>query len=262
MKINDFGKLGMLVLVFCLFSFPSLAFAQEIPITISQKMKDLIFDGKWTFVIEWKGSSLNSMRGEDEPIYIRTAHYENYIYVLLDVISDRKIDNNDFSIVCMSTIADNSTESNVKQYCFKAGMGKNEARTLKWFNEQEKFIEIKNHNDLVSIGSISDENDYYTKIPHASYEYRIPLDLFGRYDKYDFFVGVYDSAISKSFTWPQILETDLTSEIPSSQKWGIIFSPDKSLPEFEIPLLMLFLSLFSIVIFTSKFSGLRFSSLR
>ncbi len=58
------------------------AFAQETMITKSDNMNDVIFDGKWTFYEEWKASALEIISTENGSIYLRTAHQDNFIYIL------------------------------------------------------------------------------------------------------------------------------------------------------------------------------------
>ena len=79
-----FGKFFFILLIL-VFYIP-VAYAQTIPITISSSMENVIFDGKWTFMREWKESSLNEIGTDAGPIYIRTAHWQNYVYVFIDAV--------------------------------------------------------------------------------------------------------------------------------------------------------------------------------
>ena len=42
-----------------------------------------------SFLSESKPTSLTKSKTEERIIHIRTAHYENFIYVLLDVLPDK-----------------------------------------------------------------------------------------------------------------------------------------------------------------------------
>ena len=229
--------------------FPS-AFAQEIPISISGAMDKVIFDGKWTFAKEWKNSSLDRL-GDD--IALRSAHQDNFIYIMFDVVQDKTFDNNkDSVIVCFDTKNDQNVTPDENDYCFMAKLGSNKPVTLQGSAESGEFEIIENHKDLIAIGGISDENDRYSKVPHTSYEFKIPLELLERKDIYGFYVGVFDFAESQTFTWPREIILDSNSDIPSPSKWGIIYSPDKSLPEYDLPILVLILGSISAIILSSK----------
>lgn len=210
-------------------------------------MNHVIFDGKWTFFKEWKESSLTDIQTEDSIIYIRTAHLENFLYVMIDAVADTTINNGtDEAAVCFNTLLDVNTTSN-NSYCFVLRLGDNVATTLIGFNATTQFETIDNHKDLVAIASASDQNDRYTKIPHGSYEFKIPLEILGRSDKYNFYVSIFDFEKSKTYTWPP----EINSGIPPIQNWGLLYSPDKSLPEYEIPTLILIFSIL-VAIFLSS----------
>ena len=88
-----------------IFAVP-LAHGQSIPITMSDKMNEVVFDGKWTFLKEWKASSLDSI-AESPSIYLRSAHQDNFIYILIDVVSDTSIDNQeDYTVICFQIITE------------------------------------------------------------------------------------------------------------------------------------------------------------
>jgi len=77
---------------------------------------------------------------------------------------------------------------------------------------------------------------------------------------YGFYVGVFDHSKSQTFTFPSEIDFE-NSDIPSPAKWGIIYSPDKSLPEYDLPILVLLLGTFSIILFSWKNKKLNLSYL-
>jgi len=125
--MND--KNGLVVFTLCfilLWSLIPFSYA-EIPITHSMRMNGVIFDGKWTFTTEWKASSLDRAG----PIYIRSAHLENYIYILLDVVSDTTIDKNkDSAMVCFDSENNQSPSPDDDDYCFFVKLADKEPITL------------------------------------------------------------------------------------------------------------------------------------
>ena len=64
---------------------------------------------------------------------------------------------------------------------------------------------------------------------------------------------------NKLYTWPPQNSTSLDiSKISSPDKWGQIVSPDKSLPEFPIPVITLVIG-FSLFIYMTRTKLIRFT---
>lgn len=233
------------LIVIVLLSF-HLAYAQTIPITISDSMKDIVFDGKWSFAKEWKESSLDTIETNSGSIYIRTSHHENYIYVMIDAVGITHFSkNSDRATICIDGKDDKSPVADSDDYCFVVTLGDKNPFVLQGGSDlgfNSNFKMISSLRDAIGIGGISDENDRYSPIPHQSYEFRIPTDLVGRSDRYGFYVSVYDSVSNKIYSWPSVSESS-PLKIPSPKIWGELISPDKSLPEFPYPLFTLILSL-------------------
>ena len=252
MSLESMKKCTIIELALCffilIFTIPSVH-AQSIPITFSSPMAEVVFDGKWTFRTEWKPTSLDTIKGG---IPLRTAHLDNFIYIFVDAVPDTSIDNDeDNAVVCFDAKNEQSSKPDSNDYCFIAKLSSNKAITLQGSEESGEFTVIKNHADLIAIGETSDENDRYSNVPHASYEFRIPIELLERTDVYGFYVGVYDHSKSQTFTWPSEINLE-NSDIPSPAKWGIIYSPDKSLPEYDLPILVLILGSLCVVLLSSK----------
>jgi len=256
--LGNIRKITPIVAITCcffvsVFALP-LAQAQSIPITKSEPMNDVIFDGKWTFFSEWKPTSLDNM-GDFNRIFIRTAHLDDFIYIMLDAVEDSTIDKNkDYAMVCFDSKNEQSVKPDSNDYCFKVQLGSDKALTYQGSDESGELKIIKNHANLIAIGQSSDEHDRYSKAPHASYEFRIPIELLERTDSYGFFIEVYDNSKTKTYTWPTEIESE-NSDTPSPAKWGLIYSPDKSLPEYDVPMLVLVIGIFSIILLSIKSRG-------
>ena len=228
------------ILVLIIFSsFPLVANA-DILITESERMELVNFDGKWSFEYEWKPTSSYELKTDEGTIHIRTAHYENFLYVLLDVIPDKTFSKGmDKSIICFENRDEDVQEKN--NFCFSSVLNISTGKTfqdggISFQNSNYKLI--KNLEGFIGIGGISDENDRYSKIPHVTYEYKIPIDSLGRSNVYGFYVYVLDHDSGNIYTWPEnVLEGN--KKIPHSEKWGTIISPDKTLPEFHLGLILL-----------------------
>jgi len=124
--INDKNGLVVFTLFFILlWSLIPFSYAQTIPITISGAMDKVIFDGRWTFTKEWKASSFDGTRAADlQPIYIRTAHQDNFIYILIDAEADTTINKNkDSAMVCFDSENNQSPSPDDDDYCFFCKIG-------------------------------------------------------------------------------------------------------------------------------------------
>ncbi len=236
-----------------LFGVASAYAFEPIPITISNAMDKIIFDGRWTHQTEWKASSLNTYFYNDTQIILRSAHQDNFVYIFLDPIYDNTLDKLDHAIVCFDTSNNKSDRADLGDYCFVTYLEGNDAFTYQGGSDSDEtnfFVKKSNPKGFVAKGAISDTNDRYTSVPHPSYEFRIPTDLIGRQSVYGFYFLVYDDGTKKTYTYPQNLDSE--NFVSSPDKWGEMYSPDKSLPEFGVPMLLLVFSIISVIILRMK----------
>ena len=228
-------------------------------ITKSNSMNDVVFDGKWTFYTEWKNTSYDLIKSDGvTEFHLRSAHQDNFVYFMIDVVSDEKANfGNDQAIICIDSKNNKSSFIDDDDYCFVVKLqelnffeklfGENYSYVVKGktysvnFDELEK-IELS---EFIGIGTMSDNEDRYSLVPHASYEYKIPIDLIGRSDSYGLYVAVYDADLDITYSWPKSIITE-SSQIPKPYDWGNLISPDKTLPEFNLGIVLL-LSIIPIV---------------
>ena len=226
-------------------------FAEEpIPTTYSEAMNEIIFDGKWTFTREWKESSLNSwILNDGSNLVLRTAHDGNYIYILVDYLSDVfKDKGTDRATVCFGDPNHNKI-ANENDYCFLVTLGDNSPIILQGGSPvaiSGNFKKISDSN-FVGVGAMSDKADRYTPVPHASYEFKIPVELIGRNNEYSFYLSVYDYHRNVMNTWPRDIILENNFAIPSPIYWGTFYSPDKSLPEFPLSISVLIITMIMII---------------
>jgi hypothetical protein len=189
-----------------------------------------LIDGGSTFGHEWKASTLDEFRFNDDDLVLRTAHQDDYMYVLIDVLGDVTNDHMaDRAIVCLdgketSKIADDS------DWCYVATRGSKNGHTLNGgspSSQTSHFNIQKNHPDFIAIGGTSGENDRYVKIPHAAYEFKIPIEQIGFEDEYGFFMQVFDG--DDVMTYPNEHSGKYPQKIPSPKQWGLMISPDHSI---------------------------------
>ena len=209
----------------------NVAFADEpIKITISSTFDAVIFDGEWSFGHEWKASTLDEFRFNDDDLVLRTAHQNDYMYVLIDVLGDMTNDHMaDRAIVCLDG-KDTSKIADESDWCYVATRGSKNGHTLNGgspSSQTSHFNIQKNHPDFIAIGGTSGENDRYVKIPHAAYEFKIPIEQIGIEDEYGFFMQVFDG--DDVMTYPNEHSGKYPQKIPSPKQWGLMISPDHSI---------------------------------
>ena len=104
--------------------------SEPIMITISPSMNDLIFDGKWTNYLEWKLSSWNQLSYDDGMvIHLRTAHYQDFMYVFVDPVRDYTIDKGiDTTTVCLDGQNNKAKVPDKDDFCFTVSLGNNQGR--------------------------------------------------------------------------------------------------------------------------------------
>jgi hypothetical protein len=250
MKYSIFA-IGMITL----FSIQIVYATEQIPITKSGLMDNVIWNGKWTFYDEWKESSLYTLSYDDgATMELRTAHEGNFIYVLIDAVSMTNYNQgSDKAIICFDGNNDKNKVAD-DDYCFGVALGNNNPFVLRGGSPLEQTYHFRNiaNPGIIGVASISDENDHYSPIPHSSYEFRIPIDLLGRSDIYGFYLGVYDSHAKKIYAFPENLTSTSEFGIPSPNQWGEIISPDKSLPEFPLPIITLLTAFITVILVTRK----------
>ena len=249
-------KYFLVIIFLMLYGVDNATATNPIMITISSDMDKIIFDGRWTHETEWKRSSLDTLSYDDETIIqLRTAHQDNFIYVFVDAVTDTHLDSGmDRTVICLDGNNDKLETTNADDYCFVVTLDEKESFVLQGGSSLElndHFTKIVTPEGFIGMSSVSDENDRYSKIPHPSYEFRIPIELVGRKDTYGFYLGVYDAHSNKTYSWTQNIILG-SIQVPSPSTWGELVSPDKSLPEFEWPMLAL-LPAFSLAVYLTKF---------
>lgn len=245
-----------IILIFLLLPLTNAVYGIEpILISISSSMEKVIFDGKWTNELEWKESSWDSIPSNYGTLHLRTAHQGDFIYILLDAVDDQSIDHiSDRAVVCIDGKNDKEIIANSDDYCFFVALDGKQGFVYQGGSSLSingYFKKISNTEGFIGVGSKSDQNDKYSKIPHTSYEFKIPLNLFDRSNIYGFYVLVYDATTSQYYSWPTGIVPDDVFDIPTPSKWGELISPDKSIPEFNLPLLVMIPALLLVIYFTT-----------
>jgi hypothetical protein len=213
-------------------------------------MSEVNFDGKWSFETEWKQSSLNEHKYEDDVVILRSAHQGEFVYFFIDALNDYTLDSElDSAVVCFDTNNDKTESPNEDDYCFMTVLDAGVGKVYRGNPNTQNFTEIPNPNGFIGLSAVSDNNDRYSTIPHTGYEFKIPTEIIGRSNIYGFYFAVYEANSQTYYSYPQ--NTTTNTMIAPPNLWGEIYSPDKSLPEFNLPLLLLLPAL-GLVLLLSK----------
>lgn len=250
-KTNYRNQALLVLAVIIILVFPDAWAVEQIPITRSYTMDNIVFDGKWSFFEEWKKSSLYTLSYNDgTTIQLRLAHQGDFIYAFVDETTKTHFTKgSDRTVICLDGNNDKNITPDIDDYCFVLSLGQNSPFVLNGgsaLGATDHFNKIKNVT-ITGVAAISDENDHYTTVPHPGYEFKIPINLFGRSDVYGFYLGAYDAISHKIYSFPEDLSSNSNS-IPSPSKWGEIISPDKSIPEFPWPVLALSVSITALIL--------------
>ncbi|AJW69705.1 hypothetical protein [Nitrosopumilus adriaticus] len=253
------SKIVLGIFVILSFSFSSVYAVEPILITSSGVADKIIFDGKWSDNLEWKTSSYDQFHFADDnsKIVLRSAHQDDFIYIQINAVSDFTLDKgSDSATLCFDSKNDKSSISKNDDYCFFTTLNGKNSFTYQGGSPVSlngNFKKIQNHKDYIAIGNVSGKYDRYDAKPHPTYEFKIPIDLLGRSDNYGFYFSTFDANSYKKYSWPKQLDTSSPLKIPSPSQWGDIISPDKSLPEFNYSIFLLFIiPIFLITSFITK----------
>lgn len=234
------------------------AFADDsIFTTYREDGNSIVFDGKWTFEQEWKHASEDIIKFNDgNQLSIKTAHDRENLYVLIDFFTEKKITKgSDYGMFC---ITNNSTGQDYAQdddYCFRLTVGSKTPIVLQGGSllaATNYYKQVQSPFTIKASGGISDSNDRYTSTPHPTFEFKIPINMIGRSDVYGFYVSAFNSHTNHIYSWPNKITDDEFADPPPPSEWGHLVSPDKSLPEFPLPLFITIFSFSLIIFFTRK----------
>lgn len=228
------------------------AFAEE-PILVIESEAFHNIDGKWTFVSEWKeAADIQLSYNNGGKLILRIAHDRNYIHVLVDHLGDISPNKGeDKAIICLNGNSKN-TKPEKNDYCFIVTLGRTNPVVLQGGSPSIVKSNFKRifETGFEGIGGVT-VADRYSVIPHVTYEFKIPVDLVGRSNEYQFYVAVYESD-NYVLTWPKYITLKNNFVIPPPSNWGTMISPDKSLPEFHSLYFVFFVPLLMIVILRTQ----------
>lgn len=221
-------------------------FAEE-PIIITEAKPIQVIDGKWGFTSEWKESEYIGLSYDNGgKLVLRILHDRDYIYVLVDNLGDTFPNNGeDRATICL-----NSKNENIEKndYCFIVTLNRKNSIVLEenpLHTTNSKFKRIFK-TEFEGMGDVT-VTDRHSVVSHVTYEFKIPVDLVGRSNEYQFYVAVYEAQNNYTLTWPKYITLKNNFDIPPTSSWGTMISPDKSLPEFPLSISILVITMIVII---------------
>ncbi|RMW37612.1 MAG: hypothetical protein EA442_05270, partial [Candidatus Nitrosopelagicus sp.] len=158
--------------------FSSLEKDNMLVITKSDEISDVILDGRWTSITEWKHSTLSKFQyDDDKKIILKSAHSGNYIYILIDFIGDHTLDNmSDKATICFDSKNNKSKLPDNNDYCFSVALGQKQGNVFQGgspfpLNSYLQKIEVE---DYFSASSKSKIDNKFSSMTHPVYELKIP----------------------------------------------------------------------------------------
>ena len=202
-----------------------------IPITITNTMGKVEFDGQWSHYDEWKSTTLTELKYNDGKIILRSAHQDGFLYFLIDDLTDFTYNRiADRAMICLDSGDKSGKKPDKSVWCYVAARGSLNGHTLNggvhtvWMNYLGL---VKSHPEYIGVGGTSGVNDRYIITPHAAYEFRIPIEQIGFQDSYGFYMQVVNGDNVKTF--PEEFSGEYLRKLPSPSEWTSIISIDKSI---------------------------------
>lgn len=209
-----------------------LAQAQEQSVTCWTLMNPVTMDGKWTNPQEWTDASESRMVPQlwNGTAYVRTKHDADYVYVLVDYISDTILGAGDYCTLRFDTKGDGGNAPHEDDYSF----------VFEWLTVGSSSFQMRQGVGyswgvlvLDPIGATAKSDckpsvDPYLEAAHMVYEFKIPLALFGSSVNSRVCVDAQDRYPSGiTMLWPNTFNT----EWPST--WGKLAISTVPIPEFS-----------------------------
>jgi hypothetical protein len=164
----------------------------------SPSINKIIIDGKWTEKNEWSDASeFSYQRGKNVFGYFLIKDDGEFLYVMIDFVSDRTIDDQDIGRLRFDTENDkgwgNLSGCQINGSCVgEPGMApmqddymidliwnEGSANQIIFKGSGTEWIPLKENNPAVQAATSNDSNNNpYSNMPHLIYEFAIPRQLF------------------------------------------------------------------------------------
>ncbi|MCW3975845.1 MAG: hypothetical protein NWE86_06355 [Candidatus Bathyarchaeota archaeon] len=155
-----------------------------IAITSSISINEVTIDGKWTTPHEWEDATKFSLKRGNEMTQIISGYFcikddKNFLYILIDYISDKNIDKKDVAKICLDTNNDKANAPKFDDYMIGLDWSTGNASGIIWKGNGNNWALEKKIQFGFEVASTNDaEKDPYLKLPHLIYEFAISRELF------------------------------------------------------------------------------------
>lgn len=189
-----------------------------------------MIDGRWSFEEEWTDTKEYVMRYGSA--YFRTKHDDDFLYFILDVVSEETVHKGSFCWIYLDTEYDRSDLPNIDDFAF----------SLQWITEKSEQILMQKGqgngwgsettelpNGFLAASAVSKSKKKSLAHPHIVYEFRIPMTLIRQRKKIGFRIGIrnmseYDpkkSEIEYFIIWPRLSQDTYPSR-DNPESWGLL----------------------------------------
>ena len=176
-----FSQKNKILIITAFFGF-MLFFARgsaTIAITSSLSINEVTIDGKWTTPHEWEDATKISLNRGNEMTQIIPGYFfikddKNFLYILIDYISDKNIDKKDVAKICLDTNNDKANAPGFDDYMIGLDWSTGNASEIIWKGNGNNWILEKKIQFGFKVVSTNDaEKDPYLKLPHLIYEFAV-----------------------------------------------------------------------------------------
>ncbi|MFH0848380.1 MAG: hypothetical protein V1857_02610 [archaeon] len=150
-------------------------------VTCGRLNKQVTVEGKWTNVDEWTDAmeiSLVFLQGSGKA-YIKAKYDDNYLYLLVDFVSDQESQTSDMVVIAVDPKNDGGLNPQKDDFTlsFTWNTPTQYVRLLGWGTGTEDLLWGDMGGAFNAAASNNVENDPYGKSPHLIYEFQIPVKL-------------------------------------------------------------------------------------
>nr|MDO8132848.1 hypothetical protein [Candidatus Njordarchaeum guaymaensis] len=245
MKRGRFLAVFVVLTFFAQFMVYAYGIPQKGTLLCGRSVNPVAVDGKWTSASEWVDSAEEKIVSDTKTVYIRIKHDNEYIYVLLDFVTDSVIEYAeqmtpekpyDGAAIVLDTNDDGGGAPHIDDYLF--GVRWNSPTT--YFQMTRKGTGsgwsdwLPNPEGFIGASSMDSSNDPYNPSPHLIYELRVPIFYIGQKTVYGagiFATDGFPPTLANLFFigWPH---PSILADLMNPNGWGDLNMTETIIPEF------------------------------
>jgi hypothetical protein len=150
-------------------------------VTCGRLNEQVTVDGRWTTVDEWTDAvevSLVFTQGSGKA-YSKAKYDDNYLYVLIDFVSDQQTQGGDMAMVAVDPKNNRGSDPQTDDFTlvFRWNTPTQSVSLIGWGTGGQESVWGNLGEGFNAACSNNAENDPYGKAPHLTYEFQIPMKL-------------------------------------------------------------------------------------